>query len=59
MWFQKYMILPHQLGDIVDLGVPLRWDIDAEEGINPPSLEILEAIKEQISDSESRWHNSR
>lgn len=53
------MILPHQLGDIVDLGVPLRWDINTEEGINPPSLEILEAIKEQISDSESRWHNSR
>jgi hypothetical protein len=44
MLFQKDVILPHELGDIVDLGVSLGWDVNTEEGIDSTSLEVLQPI---------------
>jgi len=44
MFFQLEMFFAHELGDIIDLSVSLRWDIDAEEGIHEAGLDILEAI---------------
>ena len=41
MLFHQDVILTHELGDIVDLGVSLGWNVDAEEGIDSASLEIL------------------
>jgi len=44
MLFHQDVILPHELGDIVDLGVSLGWDVNTKEGIDSTSLEVLQSI---------------